>query len=90
MSDISLYNILTKVGASPDEAKEAVAEVASAKDMATKADIEKLKMATTADIEKLKAENKANLATLETRLIRQMYAVAGIVIAAVSFIIKVL
>ncbi|MBC6414303.1 MAG: hypothetical protein GDA45_05415 [Chromatiales bacterium] len=39
MSEIALYNALTKLGLSPDEAKEAVADVASSKDVATKADL---------------------------------------------------
>ena len=36
MSEIALYNALTKLGLSPDEAKEAVAGVASSQDVATK------------------------------------------------------
>ena len=36
MSEIALYNALTKLGLPPDEAKEAVADVASSKDVATK------------------------------------------------------
>ena len=39
MSEIALYNALTKLGLKPDEAKEAVADVASSKDVATKADL---------------------------------------------------
>ena len=57
--------------------------------VATKADLEALRVTTKASLEKLKAETKADLANLETRLTRQMYAVAGIVIAAVSLIVKV-
>ena len=66
MSDIALYNTLRKIpDVSDNEAKEAVADVASTKDVATKSD----------------------LAELETRLVKQMYAVAGIVIAAVGLIV---
>ena len=70
MTDIALYNILRKVdGVTDSEAKEAVANIADSKDMATKADI----MAT-------KEYIKAEIANLETRLVKQIYAVAGIII----------
>ena len=36
MSEIALYNALTKLGLKPDEAEKAVADVANAKDMVTK------------------------------------------------------
>ena len=36
MSEIALYNALTKLGLEPEGAKEAVADVASSKDVATK------------------------------------------------------
>ena len=36
MSEIALYNALTKLGLNHDEAKEAVADVASSRDVATK------------------------------------------------------
>ncbi len=62
MSEIALYNALTKLGLKHDKAKEAVADVASSKDVVTKADL------------------KAGLAELETRLVKQMYAVAVIII----------
>ncbi len=39
MSEIALYNALTKLGLKHDEAKEAVADVASSKNVATKTDI---------------------------------------------------
>ncbi len=39
MSDIALYNVLTKLGANPEEAKEALSDVANSKEMATKADL---------------------------------------------------
>ena len=43
MSDIALYNVLTKVGASPEEAERAVADVVNSKEVATKADLRALK-----------------------------------------------
>ena len=80
MSDIALYNILRKIdGVSDDEAKEAVADVANSKEVATKADLK-------AEIAKV---DKA-IAELEARLIKQIYAVAGIIIAAVGLMIKFL
>ena len=39
MSDIALYNALTKLGLKHDEAKEAVADVANSREVATKAEI---------------------------------------------------
>ena len=42
MSEIALYNALTKLGLDHDEAKEAVADIASTKDMATKVDLASL------------------------------------------------
>ena len=72
MSGIALYNVLTRLGATPNEAEKAVAEVASSKEVATKADL------------------KTGLAELETRLIKQIYAVAGIILAGVGLMIKFL
>ena len=43
MFDIALYNTLRKIpGVSDDEAKEAVTDIASSKETATKADIERM------------------------------------------------
>ena len=39
MSEIALYNALTKLGLKPDEAREAVADVASSKEVVTKTDL---------------------------------------------------
>ena len=39
MSGIALYNVLTKLGANPEEAKEALSEVENSKNVATKADL---------------------------------------------------
>ena len=71
MFGIALYNVLTKVGATPEEAEKAVADVANSKEVTTKADLQ------------------AGLANLEIRLVKQMYAVAGIVIAAVGLMFAV-
>ena len=79
MSEIALYNVLTKLGAAPDEAKEAIADVMNSKEVATKADL-------TAGIAKL----DKTIAKLETKLVKQTYAVAGVIIAAVGLMIKFL
>ena len=43
MSEIALYNTLRKIpGISDDEAKEAIADIASSKDVATKAEVERM------------------------------------------------
>ena len=42
MSEIALYNALTKLGLKADEAKEVVADIASSKEVATKTDIVRL------------------------------------------------
>ena len=39
MSEIALYEVLTKLGVEPEQAKAAVADVASAKEVATKSDL---------------------------------------------------
>ncbi len=88
MSEIALYNALTKLGLNHDEAKEAVADVASSKEVATKTDIVELKAETKADIKDM--ATKVDLANLETRLTNRMYTVAGVIIAAVGLMIKFL
>ena len=90
MSEIALYNTLRKIPeVSEAEAKEAVADIASSKEVATKADIG-LKAETKADIANLETE----MANLETRLTKLIYAVAtintGVIIAAVGLMIKFL
>ena len=91
MSEIALYNTLRKIPeVSEAEAKEAVADIASSKEVATKADITELKAETKADIANLETE----MANLETRLTKLIYAVAtintGVIIAAVGLMIKFL
>ena len=39
MSEIALYNALTKLGLPPNEAKEVVVDIANAKEVATKSDL---------------------------------------------------
>ena len=87
MFEIALYNILKRVGGVSDaEAREVADNVASSKEVATKADIKD--MATKADIKDM--ATKTDLAELETRLTRQMYAMAGIIIGAITLVVKVL
>ena len=88
MSEIALYNALTKLGLEPNEAKEAVTDITSAREVATKIDIKD--MATKTDL----AEIKTEIANLETRLTKLIYAVVvintGVIIAAVGLMIKFL
>ena len=87
MSEIALYNLLKRIpNATDDEVEKAVTDVASTKDVATKADVARVDKT----IAELKAETKADIANLETRLTKQIYAVAGIIIAAVGLMIKFL
>ena len=58
MSEIALYNALTKLGLNHDEAKEAVADVVSSKDLATKTDIIELKAETKADIKDMATKGR--------------------------------
>ncbi len=68
MSEIALYNTLRKIPEVSDaEAKEAVADVASLKDVATKMDIKELKAETKADIAELKVETKADIKDMATK-----------------------
>ena len=79
MSEIALYNMLRKIPeVSDDEAKEAVADIANSKEVATKADLAQLE---TRLIEKM--------AEQETKLTKQMYAMAGVIIGAIGGIIAV-
>ena len=66
MSEIALYNTLRKIPeVSEVEAKEAVADIANSKEVATKADIAELKAATKADIAELQAATKADIAKVD-------------------------
>ena len=84
MTEIALYNTLRKIPeVSDDEAKEAVADIASSKEVITKADLK----AEIAKVEKTIAE-------LETKLTKLIYTVVaintGVIIAAVGLMIKFL
>ncbi len=80
MTEIALYNTLRKIPeVSDDEAKEAVADIANSKEVVTKADLK-------AEIVRV----EKTIAELETKLTRQMYATAGVIIAAVGLMIKFL
>ena len=76
MSDIALYNALRKIPeVSEAEAKEAVADVASSKEVATKADITEIKTA---------------MAELKAEILKQQLGIAILIIAAVGLMIKFL
>ena len=76
MSEIGLYNALTKLGLEPDEAKDAVADVARSKEVATKADLN---------------AGLAELETRLTKLIYAVAAInTGVIIAAIGLMIKFL
>ncbi len=84
MTEIALYNTLRKIPeVSDDEAKEAVADIASSKEVITKADLK----AEIAKVEKTIAE-------LETKLTKLIYTVVaintGVIIAAVGLMIRFL
>ena len=87
MTEIALYNTLRKIPEVSDaEAKEAVADVASSREVVTKADIMELKAETKTEI----ARVEKTIAQLETKLTRQIYAVAGVIIAAIGLMIRFL
>ena len=83
MSEIALYNLLTRMGADPEEAKEAIADIASSKEVATKADLK-------TGLANLETRLIEKIANQEARLTKQIYGVAGIIIAAVGLMIKLL
>ncbi len=85
MTEIALYDTLRKIpDVSHTEAREAVANIASSQEVATKSDIKD--MATKADI----AEVKTEIAELETRLVKQMYRAVAIILAGVGLMIRFL
>ena len=72
MSDIALYNTLRKIPEVSDaEAKEAVAAVASSKDVATKMDITEL---------------KAEIARLETRMTWKLVGIGVAIIGVIKYL----
>ena len=100
MTEIALYDTLRKIPeVSDEEAKQAVADIANSREVATKTDIVELKAATKADIAEvkvdiaeLKAETKADVERMGRIMIMWMVGVsvavvgtiAGIVIAVVG------
>ena len=78
MSEIALYNTLRRIPGITDE--EAVADVASSKDVAKKSDIKG--MATKTDIE----EVKTAIAKLETHILRQQMVIAGLLLAGMALL----
>ena len=77
MSEIALYDVLTKLGAEPSEAKEAVTNIANAKDVATKADL-------IAEIETL----KGSIVKIETELKYMRWVLGLIFVMNVAILIK--
>ena len=79
MSDIALYNTLRKIPeVSDDEAREAVADIANSKEVATKADLK---------VEVRRIETM--IAELKEVLTWRMVIVLGIYTAIVSLIVKI-
>ena len=88
MPNITLYKILKRIPDTTDaEAEEVANDVVSVKEVATKDDIKD--MVKEIDLSKVKGELIETIRTQETRLIKQMYASAGIIIAAVSIIVGI-
>ncbi len=78
MSEIALYNTLRKIdGVSDAEAKEAVTNIANAKDVATKADL-------IAEIEKL----KGSIVKIETELKYMRWVLGLIFVMNVAILMK--
>ena len=92
MSEIALYNTLRKIpGLSDAEAKEAVAGVASSREVATKTDIIELKAETKADIKDMAtkvdiAEVKAEIAKLETRMTWKLVGIGVAIIGVIKYL----
>ena len=88
MSDIALYNLFKRIpDATDDEVKEVIADIASTKKLATKADLEIC-------LAKLETRLIEKMAAQETRLTKLIYAVTaintGIIIASVGLMISFL
>ena len=68
MTEIALYNTLRKIPlVSDNEAKEAVADIANSKQVATKSDIKELKAETKSDIKDLKVAAQADMKDMATK-----------------------
>ena len=76
MSEIALYNLLKRIpNATDDEAKEAIADVASSKEVATKV-----------DIIRLESFVKEGLAKLETRLTWRLVFIVSIAVGIIKYL----
>ena len=82
MSEIALYNVLTKLGAAPDEAKEAVADFSSSKEVATKADFSEVK----ADIKDMRHYIDATIAKQDARLTWRMVVLGIAIIGVIKYL----
>ena len=83
MTEIALYNTLRKIPeVSDDEAKEAVADVASSKEVTTKADITEVK----ADIKDMRHYLDAAIAKQDARLTWQMVVLGIAIIGVIKYL----
>ena len=86
MTEIALYDTLRKIPeVSDQEAKEAVADIANSREVATKADIAELKAETKADITELKADNRAMKRMLGSLLVINVAIIVSVVSLLVRF-----
>ena len=88
MSDIALYNLFKRIpDATDDEVEKAIADVASTKEVTTKADLE-------TGLAKLETRLIEKMSEQEARLTKLIYAVVaintGIIIAAVGLMLNFL
>ncbi len=96
MTEIALYDTLRKIPeVSDQEAKEAVADIANSREVATKADIAELKAETKADIAELKAETKADITELKAdnramkRMLGSLLVInVAIIVSVVSLLVR--
>ena len=85
MSEIALYNILRKMpNVSDAEAKEAVADIANARDVATKADIAEVKT----EIAELRAQTKADIAEIKAGFKYMQWAFGLLFIMNAAILLK--
>ena len=84
MSEIALYNALTKLGLEPDEAKDAVADIANSKEVSTKADIKE--MATKSDLAELKSELIEKIADAKHTMIAWMIGIGLAIIGVIKYL----
>ena len=90
MTEIALYDTLRKIPEVSDaEAKEAVADIANSREVATKADIAELKAETKADIAELKAETKADITELKADNRAMKWMLGSLLVINVAIIMSV-